>query len=96
MLVLLGTYTRADVIAALERAVRYGAYSLAAVERILAAQARPKDVLEGLAEEERRHLPPGLASDPIGPRPTSDYQPLLPEEPDDDGPSSETSRDDVG
>jgi transposase len=95
VLALLGTYTRADVVAALERAVRYGAYSLAAVERILARQARPKDVLEGLAEEERRHLPPGLASDPIGPRPTSDYQPLLPEEPHDDGPSSETSRDDI-
>ena len=97
VLALLGTYTRADLLAALERAVRYGAYSLAAVERILAAQARPKDVLERLAEEERRQLPPQLSSDPISPRPTSDYQPLLPEEPADDGPPSEkTSRDDVG
>jgi transposase len=96
VLALLGTYTRADGIAALERAVRYGAYSLAAVERILAAQARPKGVLDHLAEEERRHLPPELSSDPIGPRPTSDYQPLLPEEPADDGPPSETSGDDVG
>jgi transposase len=94
VLALLATYTRADVVAALERAVRYGAYSLAAVERILAAQARPKGVLESLAEEERRHLPPGLASDPIGPRPTSDYQPLLPEEAADDGPPSETTSDD--
>ena len=95
VLALLGTYTRADVVAALERAVRYGAYSLAAVERILAAQAHPKGVLEDLAEEERRHLPPGLANDPIGPRPTSDYQPLLPEESADDGPPSETSSADV-
>ena len=35
VLALLGTYARADLIAALERAVRYGAYSHAAVERIL-------------------------------------------------------------
>src|SRR5262249_36515859 len=96
VLALLATYTRADVVAALERAVRYGAYSLAAVERILAAQARPKGVLEGLAEEECRHLPPALASDAIRPRPTSDYQPLLPEEPAADGPPSETTgRDDI-
>ena len=43
VLALLGTYARADLIAALERAVRYGAYSHAAVERILSAQARPKN-----------------------------------------------------
>ena len=86
VLALLGTYARADVVAALERAVRYGAYSLAAVERILAAQARPRTVLEALAEEERRSLPAAFTADPVPPRPTSDYQPLLPEEPDDDGP----------
>ena len=54
VLALLGTYARADLIAALERAVRYGAYSHAAVERILSVQARPKTILEALAEEERR------------------------------------------
>ena len=93
VLALLGTYTRADVVAALERAVRYGAYTLAAVERILAAQARPKSILERLAEEERRHLPPQLPTDPVHPRPTSDYQPLLPPEPQSDGPASEASAD---
>ena len=76
MLALLGTYARQDLLAALERAVRYGAYSHAAVERILAVQARPKSVLETLAEEERRHLPPWLDEEPITPRPTSDYQHL--------------------
>ena len=50
VLLLLGTYARADVIVALERAVRYGAYSLAAVERILAAQARPRPLLDALTE----------------------------------------------
>src|SRR3984957_12090260 len=54
VLALLGTYARADLIAALERAVRYGAYSHAAVERILSAQARPRTVLEALADEERQ------------------------------------------
>ena len=44
--------------------MRYGAYSHAAVERILAVQARPKTVLESLAEEERR-LPPWLGEDPV-------------------------------
>ena len=38
--------------AALRRAVRYGAYSFNAVERILAVQARPKTVLESLAEQD--------------------------------------------
>jgi len=93
ILLLLGIYSRADWIAALERAVRYGAYSLAAVERILAAQARPKGVLEALAEEERRSLPTAFTTDPVPPRPTSDYQPLLPKEPDDDGPPSESCQD---
>jgi transposase len=93
ILLLLGIYSRADWIAALERAVRYGAYSLAAVERILAAQARSKGVLEALAEEERRSLPTAFTTDPVTPRPTSDYQPLLPKEPDDDGPPSEWCQD---
>jgi transposase len=83
VLALLGTYTRSDLIAALERAVRYGAYSHAAVERILSVQARPKTVLESLAEEERR-LPPWLGEDPVSPRPTSDYQDLGEPEPDAD------------
>jgi hypothetical protein len=80
VLALLGTYARADLIAALERAARYGAYSHAAVERILSVRARPRPVWESLAEEERR-LPPWLGEDPVSPRPTSDYQDLCPSEP---------------
>jgi hypothetical protein len=83
---LLGSYTRADVVAALERAVRYGAYSLAAVERILAAQARPKGVIETLTEAERQPLPPALGGAAVPPRPTAAYQPLLSKEPDDGRP----------
>ncbi len=83
VLALLGSYARQDLIAALERAVRYGAYSHAAVERILSAQARPKNALETLAEDERRSLPPWLDEEPVPPRPTSDYQYLGDPEPTD-------------
>ena len=92
VLALLGTYARADLIAALERAVRYGAYSHAAVERILSAQARPKTVLEALAEEERQ-LPPWLGEDPVSPRPTSSYQYLCESEPNDEEKPHTTSGD---
>jgi transposase len=80
VLALLGTYARPDLIAALERAVRYGAYSHAAVERILAVQAQPRTVLEALAEQERQ-LPPWLGEDRVSPRPTSVYQYLCESEP---------------
>jgi hypothetical protein len=84
VLALLGTYTRSDLIAALERAVRYGAYSHAAVERILGVQARPRTILEALAEDERRQIPPWLGEDLVSPRPTSVYQYLCESEPSDD------------
>lgn len=79
VLSLLGTYSRKDLLAALERAARFGAYSVQAVVRILAAQAQPKSVLETLAEEERRHVQP-LLDEPVPPRPLSDYQQLLRED----------------
>jgi len=82
-LALLAHYQRDDVLAALERAVRFGAFSLAAVRRILAAQARPKP----LAELHQDALDPTLRAEPIGPRPTSDYQHLLSPEEADDSPS---------
>jgi transposase len=76
VLELLTVYRRADVQAALERAARFGAFSLSAVQRILAATARPKPVLEVLAEEERRRLDPLLRADPVTPRPLRAYQHL--------------------
>jgi transposase len=83
VLALLGTYARQDVIAALERAARYGAYSHAAVERILSARAQPRSVLETLAEDGRKHLPPWADDEPVRPRPTSAYQHLGEVEPPD-------------
>jgi transposase len=92
VLALLGTYARADLIAALERAVRYGAYSHAAVERILSAQARPKTILEALADEERQ-LPPWLGEDLVSPRLTSSYEYLCESEPHDEEKPQTTSDD---
>jgi hypothetical protein len=77
VLALLGSYARADLLAALERAVRFGAYSLAAVERILAVQAQPKSILETLTEQEERHLPSRLRDNPVAQRPTADYLHLV-------------------
>jgi transposase len=80
VLELLTVYRRADVQAALERAVRFGAFSLSAVQRILAVNARPKPLLEVLAEQERQRLEPLLREDPVRPRPLREYQHLCTEE----------------
>ena len=77
VLALLASYDRHDWLAALERAVRFGAYSLAAVERILASTAQPRSILATLAEQERQHLEAYLRDDPVAVRPTADYQHLL-------------------
>lgn len=95
VLALLASYDRPDWLAALERAVRFGAYSLAAVERILAVTAKPKSILASLADQERQHLDPLLRDDPLAVRPTAAYQHLLTPEACTDGPTSpSTTRDD--
>ena len=95
LLALTAHYQRADVLKALERAVRFGAFSLAAVRRILAATAKPKPLLDELAERYKDALDPSLREEPIGPRPTSDYQYLLSPEETDEPPSEEKSQDDT-
>lgn len=93
LLALVAQYHRDDVLKALERAVRFGAFSLAAMRRILAAQARPKRLLDELAELHQDALDPSLRQEPIGPRPTSDYQHLLSPEEADATPSEEEPED---
>lgn len=94
LLALVAHYQRDDVRAAFERAVRFGAFSLAAVRRILAATAKPKPLLDELADLHREALDPLLREDTIGPRPTSDYQHLLlPEETPNETPSQENPQD---
>jgi transposase len=80
VLALLGTYRRPDVLAALERASRFGAFAASSVERILAVQAHPKTALEHLADQHRPQLGPSLTDTPAPPRPPADYQQLWFEE----------------
>ncbi|MEQ9410914.1 MAG: IS21 family transposase [Fuerstiella sp.] len=87
ILALLGSWHRADLLAALQRGVNYGAYSRNAIERILAAQAKPKSPLDQLAEDSRRHLDESLSEPPLPVRPTSAYQQLLFEDTDSDDPT---------
>jgi hypothetical protein len=86
VLALLETYRKQDLAAALERAARFGAFSLRSVERILAAQAQPKTPLETLGDQQQRHLREILQDRPVSPRPTADYEPIGPQEPPDDEP----------
>jgi hypothetical protein len=66
-----------DLVKALGRASRYRAFSFSAVERILAAQARPRSDWEALQDEAREHLNDVLGEPSLSPRPTAEYQELL-------------------
>ena len=91
VLALVADYPRRDVLAALERAVRYGAFSLSAIKRILAITSQPLPPWEMQAEEHQAYLQTLLQGEQAAPRPTSEYQDLL-QEPADaahaEGPSS--------
>ena len=87
VLALLATYARADLVAALDRACRYRAFSLTAVERILAAQAQPKSALDVLDADARPRLTALMGEAPVPPRATAEYQHLL--EAPDHGPQDE-------
>jgi hypothetical protein len=92
VLALLETYRKADLTSALERATRFGAFSLRSVERVLAAQAQPKTPLESLGDQQQQHLRGIIKDRPVPPRPTADYEQLYlyPEEPPDDDQPPET------
>jgi transposase len=87
VLMLLAIYAAPDVVAALERAVRYGAFAAEAVERILARRAQPQTALEKWAEREQEHLRKLLAEPPLSPRPAADYRDFFTE----DVPHAETT-----
>jgi len=89
VLALLGIYRREDLLAAMDRAVRYGAFSAKSIERILAVQARPKTCWDRMAEERPSHLGELLSDDPTPPRPATEYQRLLFEESNNDEPTEE-------
>ena len=74
---LMAAYSRQDVLAALERAVQYGAFSLGAIQRILAARSQPQTPREALADDYRTYLENLSGGEPTPPRPTAEYQALL-------------------
>jgi transposase len=98
VLSLLAAYQRSDVVSALARAARYGAFTLAAIQRILVAQGRPKTPFDALADGHQSYLKSLSDSPPAPPRPTSEYQELLGEgtddaETNDPDPSANTGED---
>src|SRR5262249_4225979 len=74
---LLTIYRRDDLAQALQRAGRYRAFSWSAVERILAAQAKPRSAMEALTIEAQEQLDEILRQIPLAPRSTAEYQALL-------------------
>jgi transposase len=94
ILALLETYARRDLLAAIERAVRYGAYTRSAIERILAVSATPRPALDKLAEQESQQLKSLLGERPVQPRSSKEYGELFrpePSEPTHDEATSNTS-----
>jgi len=80
VLLLLQTYRREDLVAAMSRAVRYHAYALSSLERILAMQATPKASWQALSLQEQEALRKLAETDSIQPRSSAEYQHLLFEE----------------
>jgi hypothetical protein len=80
VLALLAIYAATDVVAALERAVRYGAFAADAIERILARSAQPRTALEKWAERQQEHLQELLGDQPLSPRPAADYRAFFTED----------------
>ena len=91
VLTLLSLYHRSDVLAAMERAQRYRAFSFASLERILAVQAKPKTIPTSLAESYQSPLTSD--DEPIRPRDTNEYQTLLFDE-STDGPKENNPKED--
>jgi hypothetical protein len=81
ILCLLETYRRRDLVAAIERAVRYGAYSRSAIERILAVTAKPQPPLGKLAQQESQQLKFLLGEHPVPPRSGKEYGGLFRNQP---------------
>lgn len=77
VLALLRAYHHEDVLAAMARAIRYHAYSLSSLERILAAQAIPKPSWQTLDEEQQRMLQELTDEEAVQPRSSTEYQHLL-------------------
>lgn len=65
VLQLRSTWTVSDIIAAIEHAARYQAWSADAVERIVAARARPRTLEDHIAQNARAHIRQAIAQSPV-------------------------------
>ena len=80
VVVLFRSYEHADVLAALQRAIKFHAYSYASLERILGVMATPRRSWETLTESQQKLLEELADDERIGPRNSSEYQHLLDDE----------------
>jgi hypothetical protein len=95
ILALLETYHRRDLLAALERALRYGAFSRSAIERILAVSATPKTSLDKLADKEQQQLRDLMGGELVRPRTGKEYRELFDQSPSEEAEDDTTdARDD--
>ena len=77
VLALLHAYPKADVLAAMERALAYHALSFSSLERILAHQGTPKATWQQLSANEQETILRLTQSDPVAPRHSQEYQDLI-------------------
>jgi hypothetical protein len=77
VLALLHAYPKADVLAAMQRAIVYHAFSFSSLERILAHQGTPKAAWQQLSAHEQETILRLTQSDPIAPRHSQEYQDLI-------------------
>jgi hypothetical protein len=80
---LLQAYPKADVLAAMARAVAYHAYGLSSLERILAHTSKPKAGWQQISESEQRAILRLTETEPIGPWHSREYQDLINRQADD-------------
>jgi hypothetical protein len=96
VLALIHGYHRHDVVQAMDRAIRYHAYSLSSLERILNMQATPKASWQIMSEGQQDTLRRLTSeSDSIEARSSAQYQYLLFEENDSDGTATENQQSDT-
>jgi transposase len=70
------TWSADDIVAALEHAMRYDAYDVRAVERILEARCKPRRLAEQIADATRGHIREVMKGHPVEQRPLSSYETL--------------------
>lgn len=77
VLTLLHAYSRADLVAAMQRAIQYHALGYSSLERILAHQATPKPTWQVLSDREQAALQQLTDSEGVNSRRSEEYQHLL-------------------